>query len=124
VDIQSFAGDRRNERTRLFELHVALAGLFRVVERVRVKKGPDKLPGDVLQAKFKIRVLINGVMAGVERQRTDRVALLVGDLARTDHTRRVAGARSRDRSGERHARRVSQRNLGLFSDEHARKLYL
>ena len=86
VDVAGRAGDRRHERARLLQLHVALAGLLGVVERIRVQERPDELPRDVLEPELEVRVLIDRVMTGVERQRADRVALLVGDFR---------GARSR-----------------------------
>ncbi len=63
---------------------------------MRVQERPDKLPADVFQAKFKVRVLVDGVVAAVKRGRPDLQALLVGDFFRPDDPRRVAGARRGD----------------------------
>ena len=61
-----------------------------------VKKGPDELAADIFQAEFEMGVLINGVVAAVERGGADVKALLVGDFFRADQTGRVAGARCGD----------------------------
>jgi hypothetical protein len=45
-----------------------------------VQERPDELARDVLETELEIRVLIDRVMTGIERQRADRVPLLVGDL--------------------------------------------
>ena len=71
-----------------------------------MKECPDELPGNVLEAEFEVRVLIDRVMAGVERQRADRVPLLVGDLVGADDTRRIARARRCDRAVEGYARGI------------------
>ena len=62
---------------------------------------------DVLEAELEMRVLVDGVMAGVERERADGVALLLGDLRGGDHPRRVTGARGGDRAVKRRRRRGS-----------------
>jgi hypothetical protein len=72
--------------------HVPLALLLGVIKRMRVQKRPDELPADVFEAKFKVRVLVNGVMAAVKRGRADLQSLLVGNFFRPDEPRRVAGA--------------------------------
>ena len=72
---------------------VALALLLGVVKRMRVQERPDELAADVFQAKFKMRVLVDGVVPGVKRGRADLQALLVGDFLGADDARRVAGAR-------------------------------
>ena len=41
-----------------------------------MQERPDELPRDVLEPELEVRVLIDRVMTGVERQRADRVALL------------------------------------------------
>src|SRR5712692_7468783 len=56
---------------RVIQADVALALLLGVVERVRVQERPNKLPANVLEAKLKVRVLINGVVAAVERGGAD-----------------------------------------------------
>ena len=112
VDVKRFAGDRRHERARLPQLDVALARLLRVVERVRVQERPDELPRDVLEAELEVRVLIDGVMAGVERQRADRVALRIGHFGRGDDARRITGARRGNRAVERRRRRGAQCDEG------------
>ena len=58
-----------------------------------VKKRPDKLAADVFQPEFKMRVLVDGVVAAVKRGGADVEALLVGDFFRRDQARGVAGAR-------------------------------
>ena len=95
VDVERLAGERRHERARLLQLDVALARLLGVVERIRVQERPDELPRDVLETELEVRVLIDRVMAGVEGQRADRVALLVGDLVRADDARRIAACARR-----------------------------
>ena len=45
-----------------------------------MQERPDELPRDVLEAELEVRVLVDRVVAGVEGQRADRVALPVGDL--------------------------------------------
>ena len=77
-----------------------------------MKDRPDELPGDVLEAELEVRVLVDRVVTGVEGQRANRVALPIGDLARGDHARRIAGARSGDRAVERLRGRVAQRDDG------------
>ena len=52
-----------------------------------MQEAPDELARDVLQAELEMRVLIDGVVAGVEGQRSDRVALLVGDFLGADDAR-------------------------------------
>src|SRR5665213_1988636 len=54
---------RRNIGVGAIEAHVTLALLLRIVKRVSVQERPHELPADVLEAKFEMRVLINGVMA-------------------------------------------------------------
>ncbi len=53
------------------QAHVTLALLFRIVEGMRMQEGPDKLAADVLKAKFKMGVLIYGVVATIVRGRSD-----------------------------------------------------
>ena len=69
-----------------------------------MQERPDELPRDVLEPELEVRVLVDRVVPGVEGQRADRVALLVGDLGGADHARRVAGARGRDGAVERRRR--------------------
>ena len=57
-----------------------------------VKKRPDELAADVFQAKFESGVLIDGVVAAVERGRADVEALLVGDFFGADQAGGIAGA--------------------------------
>ena len=80
----------------MIESHVPLALLLGVVERMRVQKGPDKLPAHIFKAEFKMSVLVDGVMAAVKRGCPDLHALLVGNFLGTDQARRVAGARRGD----------------------------
>ncbi len=87
----------RNVSLRALHADIALALLLRIVERMRVKEGPDKLPAHVFQAEFKMRVLIYGVVAAVEGGGTDIHALFVGDLLRSYETRRVTRTGRGDR---------------------------
>ena len=57
---------RRDVGLRPVETNVTLALLLGIVERVSVEKRPDKLPADVLQAEFEMRMLIDGVVAAVK----------------------------------------------------------
>jgi hypothetical protein len=75
------------------EADVALALLLGIVERMGVKEGPDKLAANVFEAEFKMGVLIDGVMAAVERGGADVEALLVGDFLGSNEARGIAGAR-------------------------------
>ena len=86
----------RDVDQRAIQAHVALALLLGVVEGMGVQERPDKLAADVFEAKLKVRVLVDRVVAGVKRGGADRRALLVGDLFGTDQARRVAGARGGD----------------------------
>ena len=61
-----------------------------------MEKVPDEVPGDILQAKFKVGVLENGVMPAIERGRADIQALLVGNFFRADEAGRIASARGSD----------------------------
>ena len=47
-----------------------------------MQKGPHELAAYVLQAEFKMRVLINRMVAGVISRRADGRALFFGDLFR------------------------------------------
>ena len=92
------------------EADVALALLLGVVERMRVQERPDELAADVFQAKFKVRVLVDGVVAGVKRGCADLQALLVGDFLGADQARGVAGARGGDGRVEGMREGVAQRD--------------
>ena len=81
---------------RVIQAHVALALLLGVIERVRVQERPDELPAHVFEPEFKVRVLIDGVVAAVKRGRANLQPLLVGDFFRPDDARRVTGARRGD----------------------------
>jgi len=52
---------------RAVEADVALALLLRIVEGMRVEKGPDELAGDIFEAEFEMGVLENGVMSACRR---------------------------------------------------------
>jgi len=86
---------------RAFHADVSLALLLGVVERMRVEERPNELPAYIFEAKFEMRMLINGVMATVERGGSDVQALLVCDFLRIDESRRVASARGSNRGIER-----------------------
>ena len=107
-----------NVRQRAIQPHVALALLLGIVERMRVQKRPDELPAHVFEAKFEMRVLVDGVMPAVKRGRADGHALLVGDFLGNDQMRRVAGARRGNGRIERMRERVAQR------DARRRRLHL
>ena len=81
---------------RAVEADVALALLLGIVKRMRVEERPDELPGDMFEAELEVRVLVDRVMAAVERGGADVEALLVGDFFGTDQARGVAGARGGD----------------------------
>ena len=110
VDVARLAVDRRDDGARLAQLDVALALLLGVVERVAVERAPDELPRHVLEAELEVRVLVDGVVTGVEGELADRVALLLGDLGGGDDARRVAGAGGGNRAVVGHGRRVAQRH--------------
>ena len=65
----------RHERPHLVEPHEALRGLLGVVEGVRVQERPHELPAHVLEAELEVRVLPDGVVAALEGERPDRLAL-------------------------------------------------
>jgi hypothetical protein len=52
-----------------------------------MQEGPDELSRDVLETELEVRMLINSVVTGVERQPADEIALGLGDLGRCDHAR-------------------------------------
>ena len=72
--------DRRDVGLGAIEADVALALLFGIVERMRVKKRPDELAADVFQAELEMGVLVDGVMAAIKGGGADIQALLVGDF--------------------------------------------
>ena len=86
----------RNVSLRAVQTNVALALLLGIVKGMRVEKRPDELAADVFKAEFEMGVLIDGVMATVERGGADVEALLVGDFFGADEARRVASARGSD----------------------------
>ena len=73
------------------------------IERLR-SHGADLRRGNILQPELEMRVLKYRVVAAIESQRPDRIALFVGDFAALDDARRITGARRRDRSVVRHCR--------------------
>ena len=100
---------------------VALALLLGVVEGMGVQERPDELAADVFEAKLEVRVLIDGVVAGVERGGADGGALLFGDLLRTDQARSVAGARGGDGRVEGLREGVAQRDARRRLFDHRRR---
>ena len=64
VDLQGLSLQRRDGAASRLHLHVSLAHLLRVVERVAVQEGPDELPGDVAQDELVVGVLQGGVVTG------------------------------------------------------------
>ncbi len=85
-------GGRWDEGMRAVEADVALALLLGIVKGMRMEEGPDELAADIFEAEFEMGVLVDGVMAAVERGGTDVEALLVGDFFGADEARRVASA--------------------------------
>jgi len=77
---------------RAIEADVALALLLGIVEGMSVEEGPDKLAADIFEAEFEMGVLVDGVMAAVERGGADVETLLVGDFFGDDESRGVASA--------------------------------
>ena len=71
---------------------VALALLLGIVKRMRVKEGPDELAADIFQAKFKMSVLVDGMMAAEKSGGADVQPLLVSDFFRGDKAGRITGA--------------------------------
>ena len=69
-------------RARLVESHVALALLLGVVERERVQEAPDELARDAGERELEGGVLVDGVVAALEGERTDVAALAIGDFVR------------------------------------------
>ena len=69
---------------RTIQADIALALLLRVIERMGVQKGPDKLSAHIFESKFEMGVLVDGVMAAVKRACADIEALLVGNFFRPD----------------------------------------
>jgi hypothetical protein len=102
--------ERRDVSQGAVEAHVSLALLLGIIKRMRVQKRPDELAADVFEAKLKMRVLINGVMAGEEGGRADGGALLVGDFLGRNQARRIAGARSGDGRVVRMREGIAQRD--------------
>jgi hypothetical protein len=100
--------DRRNVGLSTVKAHIALALLFGIIKRVCVKKRPDKLSADVFQPEFKMRVLVDGVVAAVKRGGADVEALLVGDFFRRDQARRVASARGGNGGVKRVGERIAE----------------
>ncbi len=77
---------------RAIEADVALALLLGIIERVGMEEGPHELAADIFEAEFEMGVLVDGVMATIERGGADVEALLVGDFFGDDKARGVAGA--------------------------------
>src|ERR1700737_5282828 len=73
-----------------------------------VEKRPDKLPADVFETEFEVRVVIDGVVAAVKGGRGDVEALLIGDFVRMNEAGRIAGARSGDGRIEGMGKRVAK----------------
>ena len=101
---------RRNIGQGAVEPHVALALLLGIIKRMRVQERPDELAADVFEAELKMRVLVDGVVAGVESRRADGGALLLGDFVGRDQARRVAGARRGDGRVVRMREGIAQRD--------------
>ena len=110
--------DGRNVGLRAVEADVALALLLGIVEGMRVEEGPDELAADVFKAEFEVGVLVDGVMAAVERGGADVEALLVGDFFGDDEARGVTGAGGGDRGvvGMRESVAESDSGRGGFDE--------
>ena len=106
AECATFAG---NIRLRKIEPHVPLALLFRVVKWMRVQEGPHKLPAHILKPKFKMRVLIDGVMPAEIRAGANGHALLFRDFVGADQPRRIARARRSHGGIKGVVKRVAQR---------------
>src|SRR5579863_5298045 len=76
--------DWRNVSLRTVQADIALALLFGIIERMRVKKGPDELAADVFEAEFEMGMLENGVVAAVKSGGADVEALLICDFVGSD----------------------------------------
>ena len=111
VDVPGFAVERRHERPRLLQLHVALTRLLRVVERIGVQHAPHELARDVLEPELEVRVLEHRVVPTLEGEGSDGVALLVGDLGRADHPWRITRAGGGNGAVVGHRRRAAQGDL-------------
>src|ERR1700674_120467 len=74
------------------EADVALALLLGIVERMRVKEGPDELAADVFEAEFEMGVLVDGMVTAVERGGADVEALFIRDFFGADEARGITGA--------------------------------
>jgi len=77
---------------RAVEADVTLALLLGIIEGMSVKERPDELAADIFQAEFEMGVLVDGVMAAVERGSADVEALLIGNFFGRDEARGVTGA--------------------------------
>jgi len=77
---------------RAVEANVTLALLLGIVKGMRVEKRPNELAADVFEAKFKMSVLVDGVMAAVEGGDADVEALLIGDFFGADEAGGITGA--------------------------------
>ena len=78
---------RRDVRLRAIQPHVTLALLLGVIKWMGVQEGPHKLAADVFQSEFKMRVLVDRVVAAEVSRRADHHPLLVGDFLRRDQAR-------------------------------------
>src|SRR5215472_9138729 len=105
-------GDRRNVGQRAVETYIALTLLLGIVKRMGVKKRPNELAADVFEAEFEMSVLIDGVVAAVERGGADVEALLVGDFFGSDQPRRVTGARGGNGGVEWMRKSVTESDAG------------
>ena len=103
---------------RAVQADVPLTLLLRIVKGMRVQEGPYKLPADVFQPKFEMRVLVDGVMPAKIGRRSDHHPLFIGNFFGTDQPRRIAGARRRDRRIKRVREVIAQ------SDARRRRFHL
>src|SRR5208283_194865 len=108
-----FVEEKRNRRDvglGPVEAHVTLALLLGVVEGMSMKKGPDELAANVLDAKLEVRVLIYRVMPAIESGCADVEALLVGDFVASNQAGRVASSGGGNRRIEGMRKGISERD--------------
>ena len=107
-----------DEGPHLVEAHEALGRLLGVVEGMRVQERPDELPAHVLEAELEVRVLVDRVVAPLEGEGADGLALGGGDLVGLDDAGRVAGASSRDGPCVGLAAGAPEGDLGRAREDH------
>jgi hypothetical protein len=94
---------------RVIQAHVALALLLRIIKRMRVQERPDELTADIFEPEFKVRVLIDRVVAAKIRAGSNHDPLLIRNFFGTDQSCRIASSRCGDRRIEGVRERVAKR---------------